>query len=624
MGPIAAAFVALYATIEVGKNVLTRFTPSDFGKGVIESSNKIEESLTRIANKAAIARGEISQITPPKRQSSGWIDDLQVKSDEFFSGAASKVGIKWQNTNTAAEDQTKKDIEATQKAGETAKKLATQFDKESLVNSLNQTKQRDEDLKRLGYKKQALQGALTPDKQAIEKVDVEIAAKTGDRKKAAETFSDRYGAVSSALKNYQEQLAKVDTLEVDDSVKEQLKKPLQESVTALKTAKEEMDGLQKSVGTVVDPTQKLLSAFEGINTALEETRRKADAAFAQRTLKINTDQLTGFNNDIDAGGKANVAKAEAERDRLSAQVSGSQTAISKTKEQLSDPMVQDMLKSVTTTSGASITPDSSIAQIEDAKKRLSDKDSGKKDVLDQLKAYREQRDKLPELQGQLAGSKLQVKEAGQQLVLTQLGRQTADDESKVKRTETDRNAKLRSQQSAVNVKRSKNLFYSDADAGIAEADLGIRQAESQRTSATTREGNVGASLRRIKESFDAGKISKEEYVRQERELGDQLVEARSKSAEAEAQIEEARAKKFEAVNRRRIEKVQELNADEESILKRRETLANAGFSAKQASLSMAKARTRFTVRLMQESLKLGWAFNVLPANSSLQAIALTW
>ncbi len=603
MLPLALQIAVVYAAIEVGRNIFDRFVPSDLGKRFEESTGSIQGSLDKISEAARRARGEIAAIKPPNPNEdlkpNGIVDQgiQQAKRlDESTGGGvrgaikgianavpvaglatdlAKRAGIRFE-TSSAAQFRT--DKENVGKFTETANKAAN-FDENAAMASLVDTKSADEDLKRLQYRKDALKGATQPDKIAIAGIDKQIAEKTAGRSKAGEGFGTQYEAVNKALKEAQSNLKAIQDTNLPDSYKKQLTEPVEKSIVSLQAAKDKMDALQQSVGTVIDPTRKLLGAFEAVNTKIEEINRNAQRTFNDKMFTVNTQALKGFDTDVDASGKTGVAKAEADKERIQTQLEGTDAQLDLAQSAINDPTSREILSSMTTSGGQKISENSSIAEIENAKKRLGDKDQPKKDVLDQLKAYKEARDKQAELRPQLPAAELAIKEANQQLTMSQLSRATADQDAVLKRNEITRSTALIPQRTAITQERAaltnqraKNTFYSDADAnvagsaiGIKEADLGVAQARAQIANTKDQEQAAAGALERLRDAYDRGKISAEQFHNQERDLTTQVAEARGKSIEASAALQDAFAKRSEAVaarieaqNKKLMEQVDEM------------------------------------------------------------------
>lgn len=600
MAPLALQIALVYAAVEIGRNVFDRFVPSDLGKRFQESTNGIESRLNEIAKKARETSGDLGKVGKPPSDANedlapnGIVDQgiQQLQRFNRFTGLDKLDKATGINFETSSASQFKTDKKNAAAFASSASKAA-KFDENAATAAVYDVKAVDEDLQKLQYRRQALQGAMRPDKKAIADISKQIEEKGSTRKQLASGFTDQYENVSKSLKDAQESLKAIQDAKLPDSYKKQLTEPIEKSATELQAAKEKMDALQQSIGTVVDPTRKLLGTFEEINTKIEEISRNAAKTFNDQMFTVNTQALQGFGTDVDAGGKAAIAKAEAEKTRLQTQYEGNEQQLDRARSVINEGASQEILKSITTSSGKTISENSSITEIENAKKRLGDKDQSKKDILDQLKNYREARTKQGELRSQLPAAELTIKEANQQLATGQLTRQMQEADSATKRRELEQGIGLRKQQGAISVKRSRNQFYSETDAGIAEANLGVSQAQAQSKFAQERVGNLEAGMARSQADFDAGKISAAEYEKTRRELGDQIVEARAKAAESEVQIEEAKGKRIEALNRKRLEQIQEITQAEASALQRRQALSDAAFAMRRSGLSMARAKGQF-------------------------------
>jgi hypothetical protein len=140
----------------------------------------------------------------------------------------------------------------------------------------------------------------------------------------------------------------------------------------------------------------------------------------------------------------------------------------------------------------------------------------------------------------------------------------ADEESILKRRESVANAKFVAQQAGLSMAKAKNTFYSEADAGVAEAGLGVQRAASQQQFAGDRAGLLEKQLQREQQLYKQGAMSASEFRKKERDLVDQITEARTKGTEAAAALEEAYARKVEAANRQKLDQIELLKKKAEA------------------------------------------------------------
>ena len=541
--PMLARFLLMAAAIEGMKAIFGAFSTDDLGKGFDDLGKRGVDNLKKIADAADIAAGKVNKVQPkdkPQLASKGFDLTLgfgealgvSLKTDDVIKGVRDMPGIKQfqegitnisggriQAGSTQAEKNFNDNLIKAGSIAQVNNDLAGQTFEGDIEGQMASVKAKDDALKVLQLEKQRLQGQPIQDKKAIADVDARIKSTTADKNKELAPVLALQAGINDQLAATKQAIADIDKAGYPTEDAKQMKAQLEASLVPLEKAKEHMDKLNASTNNVIDPTRKLLVAFEEMATALEEVQRSAEKAFSVSKKNIAEKENKDFGTDQFGSLTAASSNAEAERTKNQSLVQGTESALSEAQKTIEDPGVQQVLSSVTTTSGKPIDENSSVADLENAKKRLGEKDSAKKDAIDKLKLFKESKDKLVDSKTALSESELGVKKAKQSEVLGKLDEGAADRQATNKVAE--------------NAMRMKSA--NPDEIAVKSSEMALSAAKEQ----------MGA----LQAEYDKGTVGAEEFSKRKRALTVEL-------SNAELQVFEAGTKKLINEMQRQIQKLE--------------------------------------------------------------------
>jgi tape measure domain-containing protein len=586
---IAAKFLLFSAAIESVQSLMRQFTPDENTKQFNKFTDEAVSGLKRIEEAAKAARGEVAGIGNDKKDLPSQGFDLTLglggmfgksfKTDDAIkirNNLVEKMGLTGlgRMTTLAESKQFDQQVSLGDQALAAQDVAAKAFDASGMNAQIAKVKALDDQMKAIDMQRQKLQMQPNADKNQLEVLRQQRQALSEQRDKQASPILEQSAQIDSALKNFRESVKQAKELGL----------PTEEYEATIKLL-EKAQSVQTQYNRKLSEAAVLAANFAdkwNLATAKAQDAQKAiDASVSGSKSDVLKQQLTGGLNSEQAQQKTAQLDTQGVEQKLGA----SQDELAKKQQYLQS------IDATSTLKAAGIDPNAGAAELKLKAGQASNPQLKK--AIESTAEFKDLQDQLPAQQLQVDQSKLQQQQTERQLAANLRQRSDANDAAYATRVELTRNTQLRKDQSAINVKKSRNQYYSDADAGVAEADLGLSQAQSQQQSAGAGLANSGAALSRLREDYKAGKIDQIDFKNQERDLITQVAQARAKSAEAEAQIEEAKGKRIEAINRKRIEQIQKVTAAEASALSRRQALANADFATQRAKLTMQKAKNVF-------------------------------
>ena len=598
----------VYGALEGGKALFEAFVPTGLGADFKDFADQGVQGLKRIEDAARKARGEVDALKPDptgkvgNRQ--GMDEGLEsqgmnlglFKSDDVvkavrsnaiarrvagplsnavpgLSAAGAVLGITEKATGetgkfnpfvTNAERQYNMALEQakiSKKTGEDLKKRV--FDTSGIQSQISSVSDLDKQIKGNQKDLNKEKKSLNPDKNRIKQLSAEQAGLQKRRDEAAAPLTELQNQIDSNLQGAKAQIEAINnTKGMSPENAKQLRAPYEAMVADLEKAQQELNKLQAKSGAAIDPVRALASAFLKVQTTLEEAGRAAEKAFLTKSLAIAQEKVKGFSTDRYAGRNAAVKQATAERDQAAATVNDQQTAFDTLKAKLDEPGAKEALGEISVDDGNGklkpITIDSSIAEIEAAKKTLGDKDAAKKQILDDLKTYKESEPKLQEVKVKLANSDATVKQVTEEATLAPIQDRARANESNIQK---DANRQLAGVKAAATAR-----VLTEDQAAIQTAKIQERTTQKQIEEAQRQLGEYRAAK-------DAGSLSAEQFAQKELETSDKI-------SQLQLQKEEQKSAQIEATRRKRINELDLANQKAESAIAISQTTATTATKQK--------------------------------------------
>ncbi|MBD2489010.1 tape measure protein [Aulosira sp. FACHB-615] len=313
-----------------------------------------------------------------------------------------------------------------------------------------------------------------------------------------------------------------------------LTEQLKGSMERLKQFKAEAENALASLR--VDPVLAFTQSLRQLNLTLAENQEKNEQTFNNRRSAIASTQLAGFSSNKLATRNAALQSAMAERDRNQANFADLQAAISKTDSAIASPEFQSTLQRL------GVSPDSSVAAIDDRLKNTSDE--GDKGILERLKSAREQKNRLSEARTTLSESQLKVRQTTQDNSLFNLEDSAASSRAATQKAENQKIALIRQAQ---------------ADRTITEEAASEKISRIQLQSTQSQRKNLDNQLIALRHYYTEGQVSAEEYAKRERDLTVEQTNLERTEAENRLAVQQA-------VLQRRLKDIEFANKKAESAI----------------------------------------------------------
>jgi hypothetical protein len=282
----------------------------------------------------------------------------------------------------------------------------------------------------------------------------------------------------------------------------------------------------------IDPVLAFSNALRQLNLSFAQSKEDSQQSLDTKKAQISSKQLSGFSTNKLAGKQAAVSGAVAEQDKAKSDLSALEAAVKQGSSAIAAPEFQTVLQRL------GVNKDSSVAKIDDILKNTSD--DADKGILEKFKAEKERRLQLPSARGALSEAQLKVKQATQDISITQLTESANKQELALQRSETKKlNFVKMSQQMRV---------FSETEAAEKTARIQLGSAGQQQRNIST-----------LRAYHAQGKIGAEEFANRERELITRQVGLDRQSAEQRMAI-------FDAVNRRKLEQIELVNKKAEAAI----------------------------------------------------------
>jgi tape measure domain-containing protein len=554
-GPLLLQFAAITAAIAVAQNIFARFGTTDAGAKFSELANSAEKNMDRIAKAAAKARGEVATVgTKPQENNN---DNLANEGD-FVDGALVQYNranravnkfMGWDENlgsfKTAGESQYENDMTQLKRSSEGSQKLASIDLTKDVAPALEKMQGLDAETALLQNRRRIVASKPKVDKAEIEKIDAQLKEKSKEKGLASDVVTSTQSAIEQDLAGKKK--AREDILANTKMTDEQKAKPLaivDADIKSLEAAKSKMDELTLSMKTSVSAGAELSKQFTEIASEIDKAAEAREKLFSEKRIATNTADLAGFKSDTLNSPKMALKRAETESESAFATLNDLQNAQTKRKGLLSsDAATSAMAAMPIGNTGETITMDSSMSDIEKARKMLGDrnaKNADQHDVLDNLKTYKESEKEVAGAREGLGGAELNRLKVQESATLAAQDKKASNAESDIKRGESGAIAGVKAK---ARKGRATNVF--------AEEDAAVEVAKIQLTSVNKGENVAKEQLAELEAARAAGLIGAEEYDKRQRDLSEKLADFKIKKEEAVAAVEEAvRRKAIEGMERK--------------------------------------------------------------------------
>lgn len=554
-GPLLLQFAAITAAIAVAQNIFARFGTTDAGAKFSELANSAEKNMDRIAKAAAKARGEVATVgTKPQENNN---DNLANEGD-FVDGALVQYNranravnkfMGWDENlgsfKTAGESQYENDMTQLKRSSEGSQKLASIDLSKDVAPALEKMQGLDAETALLQNRRRIVASKPKVDKAEIEKIDAQLKEKSKEKGLASDVVTSTQSAIEQDLAGKKK--AREGILENTKMTDKQKAEPLailDADIKSLEAAKSKMDELTLSMKTSVSAGAELSKQFTEIASEIDKAAEAHEKLFSEKRIATNTADLAGFKSDSLNGPKMALKRAETESESAFATLNDLQNAQTKRKGLLTTDAASSAMAAMPIgNTGETITMDSSMSDIEKARKMLGDrnaKNADQHDVLDNLKTYKESEKEVAAAREGLGGAELNRLKVQESATLAAQDKKASNAESDIKRGESGAIAGVKAK---ARKGRATNVF--------AEEDAAVEVAKIQLTSVNKGESVAKEQLAELEAARAAGLIGAEEYDKRQRDLSEKLADFKIKKEEAVAAVEEAvRRKAVEGMERK--------------------------------------------------------------------------
>jgi tape measure domain-containing protein len=630
--------IATLGAIEAGRTIGEVFSLDEEGKQFEDLGNKGQQNLERIAEAAKRAKGEIDKVSEPKKSTSKGFDftlglasatgldqtGFSLKSDDLiklnnkssisgfipgfkpfadfagrFSDPIAQISsrltggrFEFRPGTTVEELQQQRDQISFNRFLDQGNNLAQQAfsgqidvtgkdgkrQQVDIGTSLKDLKATDDRIQQLRNERGQVASQPKADKVRVGRIDDEIQRLTTERAQKASPLLELQASIQSKISDDQNLLK-------DDKLSGSRKDSVRSEIQGLENAQALLNRLQNRFETAADTVSDFKAALNAMNVELEQAKRNADLKFSIDTTGDIKAQIENFGSDINASIKAPVQAAIREAERSQAQLEDSRAAIERAEKKAQKPGVKSALDNIRTSTGQSISLDSSVKELEDAK-AASGQDEAKKKLIDELIDRKRALDQESELEQKASTDRLNVRKAEEQAKLALIQKASAERESQIKRDSNTAQIGLLQKQKA------GNTYESDIQVENAKQTLSKGQAELDSTK---------QQLDAIESAYAANQISAEEYEKQRREIGDRISDQEVQNAQNEVAL-------VKATEQAKLSELDRAARKREASIKQNDSRATASLVGDKTNglvsddvFSIAQAKNSLTTTNAQQS-----------------------
>ncbi|MEH2393680.1 MAG: tape measure protein, partial [Nostoc sp.] len=319
----------------------------------------------------------------------------------------------------------------------------------------------------------------------------------------------------------------------------------------LKSSYELLKGLKAGAESAlaalrVNPIQAFTNALRGLNLALAEGQEKNKESLAKNKLANARVAIAGFSTNKLATRQLAFKNADAEYKAAQTDETKQALAVKTYEEAANKPDFQATLKRL------GLTPDSSVAKIEDILKNTSDE--ADKGILEQLKAGRESKAKFTETQAVTLEAKTKRSQVVQDNAFFKIDDSAANSRAATQKAENQKITAVRNAQTAMS---------------ITEEVAAEKTSRIQLASTRSQQKNLNQQLATLHTYHDQGAISAEKFAEKERELTTEQTNLEKQEAENRLAVQQA-------VIARRLKDIEFVNKKAESAIALSQTTSTIG------------------------------------------------
>ena len=601
---------AVTAAIQLLINVWSGFGVSDLGKGFEEAGNRAVIALQNIIDKANEAKTTVKGVKlepeenkfKPKDfidQGIGIVNKISGAMDEVdryyienvFGG---KYTEKKAPFKMSSERQYENDVKASAEQADKVQKVASSINTNEYESKLKKGSQIDAQLVDISNRRQFLTGLKAPSElQKAELVQVEKAytEKTKEQANQADAIGRDYAAVRASKESAEKQLENIaSATDLTEAQKKALSEPWERALIVSKKNLQILDNIGMSIRTSANEGKNLVSIFADVAEKLDEAQRNSANMAARQRLSVTQLEVKGQFTDSLIG--VNTAKKRADIDLVEAQRRQANNAeAQKTRlAALSSDAAKARLSSISTPNGKTLTLDSSMQEVESAKKGLSNTaaDAGRRELLDQLIEYKKAKEEQVSITEATEQARIKLVQAGEAAITASIDREVKKREFAnrvLQTTEANRitllNMGIRGRLAA-RVTDKKGDQYDQMDANVDLSKSQVKMAEINQAAVIKQELLTQKQIADLEKLRQSRKITAAEYEKRRESLDSSMLDIRTRKAEGLAAIQDAKIAAQDAINARILD---------------RQTLAN-----RKAEAAIALSQSQGSIKIQRQTL----------------------
>ncbi|MEH2201180.1 tape measure protein [Nostoc sp.] len=390
-------------------------------------------------------------------------------------------------------------------------------------------------------------------KQKLESQNLNITGLNDQRAEAAKPLSlelNRTIQKINSIKTQQEQLNNPDNVAAlgGEAAADKQRQDLQRQLEPLKQFRAK---LEEALGSLrIDPVRAFTQSLRELNLALTEGQEKNKENLQGRKLANTKTAIAGFSTNKLATKQLAFKNADDEYKAAQVDETNSSKAVNAYNEAANKPDFQATLQRL------GLTPDSSVAKIDDILKNTSDE--ADKGILEKLKAGRESKAKLPEVQAATLEAKTKRSQVVQDNAFFKIDDSAANSRAATTKAENQKTTAVRNAQTA------RTITEEVASEKISR--IGLASTRSQQK-------NLNQQLAALRIYHDQGAISAEKFAEKERELTTEQTNLEKQEAENRLGVQQA-------VIARRLKDIEFANKKAESAIALSQVASSAGIKAR--------------------------------------------
>ncbi|QSJ14600.1 tape measure protein [Nostoc sp. UHCC 0702] len=305
------------------------------------------------------------------------------------------------------------------------------------------------------------------------------------------------------------------------------------------------DALANTLASLrVDPILAFNQALRQLNLTLAEGQEKNKLTLSKRKLANTREAITGFSSNKLAARQLALKNANDEFQSAQTDVNLNEKAVAAYEQEINKSGFQATLQRL------GLTPDASVSKIDDVLKYTTDE--ADKGTLEKLKAGRESKANLIQVQQTAADAKQRLNQQIQDNSLFNIDESTASSRARITKSENRNIAQIKNAQAA------KRL----TDEVVAE-----ELAKIQLTSTQQQKASLNEQLTALRTYYKQGAISAEEFAKRERDLTTEQTNIERQEAENRLAVQQA-------LQARRIKDLEFANKKAEAAITLSQTTSN--------------------------------------------------